>query len=414
MYKIPSGSYYVVGNLAVGLVPMFLIPVLTRYLSTESYGVLAIYQTMITVFVITSGSFVVNTVNRIYFSQDEGRSSSYQGYVAAALLVVFICTGFSLLLLLVIHGLGGLDATLATLFLGAILHGSFTSVIQIRLGQWQIKKEPKKYVITQVMLAVLSGALTAIAVVHVISNEWGRIFPQLISLFIVALAAVFSLVHTKDYQVISLVYKNVKDLVGRGVYLIPHMLVSGFLTTADKAVVGLTLGLREAGIYFVTFQLARVIDIFTTGVNKALIAYVFEKLEENKKGAFDEVFFQSSALSTLFMVCGIASWYLIIAFENFLVGGEFYVDKVVLLLCIQGFVFKGCYLVFSNFLFYFEKNKLLSTLSLKTLILSSVCLFVGSYYFGIQGAAAGFMFGMFWRFYSVFRIVVKLKKNQEV
>ena len=391
---------------------MILLPFLTRYLEIQSYGAIAVYQSLTTVFVITSGSFVVAVLNREYYKNLKGHEADYSAAITASIFIAATLFIISALILGIVFFMTSINKNMFLMLISAVAQGFFTTLVQIRLGQYQIRRKPQRYILIQIGIAFINIILTIALVESLFRNEWGRILPQILAAGIFSLYSLITLLRNYYPRKLNDAIHQGILLIRKGIYLIPHMFVSAFLISVDKIIVASVLGLEAAGIYFASFQLARVLDLATNGVNKALIPYVFERMRSNDCLGFSNIMNKVKRVNLAFLLIGIIVFCLIISFGESFLGTKYKLDQFLVMFFCLGFVFKGWYLTASNFMFYYELNKELSNLSINTLIVSVGLLSSLSFYFGLRGAAFAFMTGMFLRFYLTYLKV--RSKNEEI
>ena len=92
-----NAGIYFVTDVINALIPFFLLPILTRFLSPEEYGEVGIFITLISAFSALVGLTFVSSINRKFF--DEINEAEYSSYISSAIQLILI---FSLLTLFIV------------------------------------------------------------------------------------------------------------------------------------------------------------------------------------------------------------------------------------------------------------------------------------------------------------------------
>ena len=133
---VSGSATYLFSNILKAAIPLGLLPVLTRYLSTEQYGEVAIFQTLMAVLIAVTGLSVHSAANRKYFDRDNDQKTM-QHYVAACLQILVVSTSaVGLVVYFFRHELSSYLALSTSWFPLAVLGSSASFVILLRLGQW--------------------------------------------------------------------------------------------------------------------------------------------------------------------------------------------------------------------------------------------------------------------------------------
>jgi len=384
-------------NMVTAAIPFLLLPAMTRYLSPEEYGQVAMFQVMIGGLGAFVGLNVVGAASRKYY--DENPIHVMNEYITTCLHII-IASGIAVFCLLFafktpLSQFLGLDPEW---ILWCVFVVVVSSITQLQLGQWIVRKNAKKYAIFQILQSIVIMSLSLLFVVMYKEGVWGRVAAQIIGASIGGAVALFSLY--KDDLLGFFVWNPVyaREALSFGVPLIPHVAGLFLLMSIDRLIVNVELGLAEAGIYAVASQIAYAMVLIFDAVNKAYVPCLYEKLK-------DDVFEEKCRIvrntyvwfGFIFAIVGCA----------FLVGPEIIVwiagekyaaaAKLVGWLALgQGFV--GMYLMVTNYIFYSRRTGLLSLTTICSGILNVALLFLFIRFFGVTGAPIAFCIAMCFRF----------------
>ena len=385
-----GASIYLISNIGVAAIPFLLLPVLTRVLGPHEYGRVAMFQALVSGLAGLVGLSVAGAANRKFF--DTGIDTRTLGeFIGSCLQIV---AGASVVILIFLYAfqeslVAWLDLEPDWLYL-AVLMCAASVVLQLRLGQWQVRREAAKYGLLQVFQALLNMLLSLLFVVVLLLGAEGRIAGQVVAACIGAAIGVALL--RKDSLIYAWTWRpeHIREALKFGVPLIPHVAGLYLLSFADRLVINDKLGVAQAGVYVVAAQLTGALGIVFDAVNKAYVPWLFAKLQD------------ATPAETRMVVLSTYSWFGLIlsaVLVAFLIG-----PRLVLWLAGPGYEaagdvigwlalgagFSGMYLMVTNYIFYSKKTGLLSVVTLASAGLNVFLLILLTERLGLSGAAIAF------------------------
>jgi O-antigen/teichoic acid export membrane protein len=354
-----NAAVYTVANIANSAIPFLLLPVLTRILSPGEYGLVTIFTTLVTLFGAFTGLSVHGAVNVRYF--DAG--TRHARYVGSTLAILAAST--SLALLVVLLGASSLPDTLLLprpWLLMAVLAASAQFLINIRLVMWQVRGQALQYGVFQVCQTALNLGLSLVLIMACDLGWQGRLAGLLSALFLFAALGLVTLRRSSlvEWRVDR---GDVKDALGFGIPLIPHVVGTFCIAASDKLMVASLLSVDDAGVYAAGMQIGLVIGVLADAVVKAITPWLYANLaradaEVNRKVVrMTYLYFVLVALAGL-VLGALAPWLLLLVGERFRSSQE-----VVAYIAIGG-AFSGMYLMVVGYIFYAKCNGFLSATSL--------------------------------------------------
>lgn len=388
-------SVYFVANTAVALIPFLLMPILTRYLGPEGYGVVAMFTTFTTLLGAVVGVNAHSSLTTRWFDRE---NLDFSQYIAACLTLLIVSSLGILGVYFLIRNWLSSELSVPVFWLNAALLVSIMAFItQIRLVLWQVQEKPLKYGGIQFGQALLNGLLSYIAVVIYRYDFEGRLWGQALSVGILGLLSLFLLYKDGCFKFRTR-WIYVKDVLRFGVPLIPHVLGSFFLLMADRMIVNSKLGTANAGIYMIAVQISLGFNLINEAFNKAFVPWLFARL---KKGDLTQKIKIVQLIYVYFLLLLIAPLcsmlfgkYMI----SFLAGPEFMTAAPVLNWLILMQAFHGMYFLVTNYLFYERKTHItaLITIVCGSINLVLTVLLVDS--LGLVGAGISSAVGMLLHF----------------
>ena len=407
MSFLKRSSIYLASNILNAMVPFLLLPILTRYLAPNEYGQIAMFQTLVTGLAALTGLNVVGAANRKFYDDAQSALAQFNGACIHILLISSLGLGF--ISLFFADQISQWLNIPSMWVYWAIVISSANFLVQLRLGQWQIRERAFSFGIMQVTQSILVLILSLILVVWLKRGASGRIEALFVITIIFAVLSLLLLYRDRLLQFLPLRRVFFKEALAFGVPLVPHVVGIFFLSSVDRFFINQKLGVADAGIYMLAVQLSLGMAIVFDAINKALVPWLFRSLAENKPDKLEKlvkftyVFFVVVAmLAGLSFIVGpwVIKW----------VAGEEYqrAGSVIGWLCL-GQAFGGMYLMVTNYLFYAKKTGMLSLVTISTGILNILLLLYLINVNGIVGVAMAFSISMCIRFFVTWWLVSRLK-----
>lgn len=397
-----SASVYLGANLASAAVPFILLPILVRLISPEEFGQVALFQAMLSVSLAIVGLGTIGAVKRRYFMQaGQDQDEDYAAYVGTILLIL-IATSLLALGIVALLSSWLMDLTGFGFAMLAVLVGATASrfIVDLRLGDLQIRKQAAPYGITQILLAIANGGLSLAFVWFIWRNAEGRIAGMVIAVAIFALLSLFSLYRAGRIR-FDVTRERLRDALNFGVPLIPHTVGMFMLSSIDRFFVAEYSGLATAGIYAAGMQLGFALRILTDSVNKWFQPWLFEKMAEETDRSKQEVVTAIYRLGCFTVLAG-AAFALVSPILVRIVLGEAYIAAAGLVpMMVLGMIFHSLYLYQMNILMFAGKTGHLSYVTIIVGVVGVALLFWLTPVYGAWGAAVAVTLGAFLRFLCI-------------
>ncbi|PLW82093.1 polysaccharide biosynthesis protein [Kineobactrum sediminis] len=395
---LAGSAVYLASNILNAAIPFALLPVLTRYLSPEEYGQVAMFQTLLGALTAFIGLSLHGAAGRKFYDGNLA-ANDLKEFIGSCLQILLVTTLIMLSILFVFSGEFGQWLGLDTKWvLLAGLTTAATIIAQIRLGQWQVRKKAKSYGALQISKSLLNVGLSLLLVVVFLQGSDGRILAQIVAAGSFGLLALWLL--KRDDLLKFFVWRAdyIREALRFGVPLIPHVGGVFLLTTVDRFVISAELGLAEAGIYMVAVQFGMAISLVFDAINKAYVPWLFERLKRDDEAEKRQIVRYTYAWFC-FILLGAGVGFLVGPWLILFVAGADYARAGdVIGWLILGHVFSGMYLMVTNYIFFSKRTGLLSVASVLAGLVNFFLLLVLVRHLGLEGAAYAFCFSMALRF----------------
>ena len=401
--------WFVICNCIQKGMTVITIPVFTRIMSTEQYGVYSVYHSwmgLLTVIItlnLSAGAF--NNAMLKYKDNKDAYSSSMQALVCTIGIVLFF-------LYLPAYRFWNSIFDLSTpfivcMFIEIILGSAFS----FWAAQQRFEFRYCAIVLTTIVYAVSTIVFPAIAVMY-FANEGNSALYR-------AISGVLAMGLSYGWIWVSLFIKG-KTLISKDYWtfalkfnipLIPHYLAMTVLGQMDRIMIKKMVGDSEAGIYTVAYTIAICLQVFTTALNQGFAPWLYRKLESKR---VDDI---PQRVNSLFLIIGTLTIILsLMAPEviSLLTTQEYFDAKYIIPPIAGSTFFVFMFQLFANYEFFFYKNGFIAIASsiaaVINLVLNYIFIPIGGYYAAGYTTLASYVVlgGM----HIIF--VIKILKDKEI
>jgi O-antigen/teichoic acid export membrane protein len=288
MYKIvsffstslfKSSFIYTLTNIINAAIPFLMMPVLTRYLKPDDYGLVAMFGVLLNFVAPFTGLSINGVIAREYYDKDKVNMPSF---VTNCL---FILIGSTLIVGIIVYFFAKPISNISSFpiqWLWAVIIVSAAQFInQVKLTLWQVQVKPFPYGIFQVSRTLLNMGLCIWFVVGLGFDWRGQIQAQIIVSITFALVSVLFLLKS-GWIKFGFNKSYIKNALNFGIPLLPHSLSGTIKTMVDRVFITSMVSLTATGLYSVGFQIGSIISILGVSFNQAFVPWLFERLKRDR------------------------------------------------------------------------------------------------------------------------------------
>ncbi len=395
---LAGSAVYLTSNILNAAIPFALLPVLTRYLSPEQYGEVAMFQMLLGALAAFVSLSMHGAAGRKFYDGNLGKDDLAK-FIGACLQILLITSFVSAAVLMAFSDQFsewlGLDSKWIVL---AVLVVAANVVVQLRLGQWQVRKKAIKYGLLQVSRSLFNVILSLLLVVPLLKGADGRISAQIWSAVIFALVAIWFLKRGKLLNFLSWRPDHILEVLKFGVPLVPHVGGMFLLASVDRFVIKSELGLDQTGIYMVAVQFATALALVFDAINRAYVPWLFERLKRDHEFEKRQIVHYTYGWYAVILFGAALGFVIAPWLVTFVAGNTYSRAGDVVGWLILGQVFGGMYLMLTNYIFFSKRTGLLSLVTIISGVINVVLLIVFINRLGLEGAAYAFCISMAVRF----------------
>ncbi len=402
---VRSSGIYAGSNLILSAIPFLLLPILTRKLTPRDYGIVAMFQLVVSVIYPFIGMNLEGAIQRKFFDKDGTDLPSYVGscfiLVACSFLIVAGAFWANILFLQRIVQIPELWLKYVLIVAGC----QFVSAVVLIL--YQVRGSALKYGIFQISQSLLNAGLTLFLVVHLNETWDGRLESIIATSVCLAIVGTIILTRTKQIR-FNVKEKHIRHALKFGVPLIPHAIGAMLFTAIDRFFLTNLVGLDQTGNYSVAYQIGAVVSLITVAFNNAYIPWLFEKLNKDDL-VIKKKIVKFTYLYFILIVAGAILLLLIFPFVVSIFVGHAY-DSVnsYSAFIVFGFVFQGMYFMVTNYIAYAQKTYVQAGVTISVGILKIPITYFAIIWCGAIGASISYCITYFVFFIATWILSAKV------
>jgi O-antigen/teichoic acid export membrane protein len=268
---------YTLANALNSAIPLLLLPILTRYLSPEEYGLVAMFTVLTAVVAAIAGLGTHGAVTREYYFRSR---EEFAGFVGTCIFILAASSAALLgLIALFSRPLTGITGIPEHWLAAAVLMGAGQLLCSIGLVIWQVRGLPAIYGAFQIGVSLFNALLSLALVIWVEMGWQGRVVGQVVAVFAMGMMATVLLARGEWIR-FRFSRDHARGALRYGVPLVLHALGATAVATADRTLITNLVSIDETGLYVVAAQIAMVITFLADSFNRAYAPWLFEKLKE--------------------------------------------------------------------------------------------------------------------------------------
>lgn len=348
-------SFFAFLNNGVNFIMLML---LADLLVPDSYGILNLFNTAITILTVLIPLGCTGFVAVSFFRTTREEFVAIINAIFAISTTVFI---LFLLFLLIAQSYLDLDRVIGFSFNFQIIALSicfFQLFSTINLDIWRLQEKPIAYGLYSLGIIVLNFLLTFLFLLGFKMDWKGRAYAQLIAVVIFFIISTVFLFRRRFLTFQKIQFKVIKEALLFGIPLIPHTLSSWIRQGLDRYILNFFWSSTVVGFFSFALNFGNIIHIIGIAFNLSNSVFIYKKLANRDSNTKKIILKQTYIMTVIFfagtMVVFLSSYLLIpYVFPK-------YIESLPYLfpLCLAAF-FQCIYYLFVNYLFYFKKTKIL-------------------------------------------------------
>lgn len=402
---IKSLSVYFVSQLITALLPIIIIPIISRSLTLADYGSYSLYKSIFGVMIPLVGLSFSNAVIRKYYSIEK---EHFRTYLFTLIFIISIATLLLSLILLFF-----MDFLLRILKIDdpSIIYYSlyvayFTSISSIMLGYYRVLNDTGRYLVSNVIIVLITVLGVVLLKLWNVLDLNNLLLLHLLAIFASVLYNLFFFI--KIDTKIKTDFSYLKDTFSYCMPLVLFSLLAQIYALGDRFFINYFLDKESLALYSAGLQMAFLIIMVGQSIQLAWTPYVFDQLTHKKDLKKLNKLTYIFCLILFVLSCAYLIIYPLI-FKIFLPDSYNNILSCYYYFIIAG-LFQSLYWLYNPFLLFYERNSYFVYLTIFTAIISCSLnyLFVKR---GLEWIAAIFAFSWLIQFVCLLIIISYVKNS---
>ncbi len=403
---LKSGIWYLFSDFLLSGMAFLTIPIFTRLLTVEEYGLVSVYMSVVGIMTIISGASLANGIGRARFDF----ADSYLEYKSSVLfLSALIFLGVFLAVFLFSKQLSSAISIPSRLVLYAALAGYASFVVGFLKHDLLFRQKYKQRAFLSIVGSLSQIALSIVLVLSLAENLYmGKVFGSLIPSTILALL-VFVHIFGPGRRII---YPEAwRFALLFALPLIPHSLSHIILAQFDRIAVQAIVGSAETGLYSFAYNIGMITQVLLGASNAAWVPWFYKKMSKEEFGKIREA---TRAYSIIFLTATVVIMTLGPEMGLAMAPGQYLLGLRLVPVIALGDFFRFLYVVYVNFAFYKKKTIAISIGTIMAGVLNVVLNLSLIPVFGYEAAAWTTAISYFCLFIFHWFNVTKLLKDKTI
>ncbi|MEZ9245989.1 oligosaccharide flippase family protein [Vibrio lentus] len=387
--ELTNSIIYIVSSAITAAIPLLALPILTSHLTPEEYGKIGMFQA----FYLGSSALVSFSINiyceRKFFSNE---SVDYRVIISNALafilLMVFVLISVPRFIYIPI--LESINIPIIWYYY-SILCLLSNILFTVSLSLLSINRCSILYALVSVFYAFFNISTSIFLIVVYDMGDYGRVLGLSLTSFLFIVIFISILCGLKKINLNLISFNRQIEIFKFGLSLWPHAFGFFILNFVDRIWVSKELGSDVAGFYILALQLAGVILLVYTSVNKAYIPWAYSHLSSYDENSL--LLVKKSILYAVISSVAIALFVFFISpyLLSIFISEKFNASSQLFRWLMLGSFASGIYVLMSSIVIYFNENKLLSKVTFVSVISNFILLFLFIPTLGVNGAVIAFI-----------------------
>ncbi len=380
-------TYTLIGFFGAGI-SFLLMPYLSHFLEPEEYGILSMINSLVTIFIPFIGLTAAGIINVEYYKEENKKefASLFSSVQAVPVIPFLFFLAIAFLLRQPIAQFLEIPINKAYWIPLSCLIALLTIYTETLTSYNVTEQKPGYYALFSILRVIIEVSLTVFFIASLGYSWEGRLLAWLIAsvaMFIVS----FIYFKKRDLLTFRLRRSFMRISILFGLPLILHVVGKFVINQSDRIFITRMVSLEEAGIYNIGYQVGTIMLIVVGAVGNFIQPFLYERLANLTREAKSQIVKLSYGVIAAFLVILLAITLATPTFFASLIDETYAKGTIYVFWVGLSYFFWGIYLVFSGYIFYSGKTKILGWLALVNVILNLLFNYFLIQLFGPLGAA---------------------------
>lgn len=402
---IKAGLWYTIGNIIIKGIPFFTIPIFTRLLTTNDFGIYSIYLSYEEILSVIIGLGISGTVKIAKFEYKD----DFEKYISSVINFIVIGGAIFLIISNLLFQFFTFQEWISRFIINLLVIQSISiAIYAINSNKYIINGEYIKNLAVVFFMTTLNIGLSLLLCLTFFKNEpyLGRIIGAALGAILIALFIIFN--QNKKFLII-IQKKYIKFALTLGLPLVLHQVSISLLAQSDKIMIQKLVGNKEAGIYSIGVIITSVLAVIIYSIDSAWTPWFYTKLSEEKYN----ILIEKNNILVIFFMFLTSGFILILPDVIHIMTDDSYWDSIYTTIPLVISIYLNFMYVFSVGVEYFlKKTGFISVVTVTCVFINIILNYFMIKRFGYIGAAYATCISRFFQFlfhYFIAKYFLKAK-----
>lgn len=378
--EVKAGAGYTIGNILIKGIVFITLPIFSRILSTEQFGIYNTYMAYESIIAIFLGMGVYSSIKNAKFDYPDKIDKYVSTVLWMTVIPLIVCSVISIVLKEKISAQLGLPSVFIVLL---VLQSYGSAMLSISNSRLSLNYKYKSYIAYAAFNTVVNIALSIFLIVVVFDEhkEYGRIIGSAVPLII--LGAYIFLTNQKKGE-FKFDYNMSKYAATIGFPLIAHYLSQQIQNQFDRIAITNLVGTSETGIYSFAYNIAVVLQVIFYSLENVWGVWMFSHMESREYHAIRE-----ASKKYMWLIAFIAIMMLVFSKEVIFIMGdkEYWSGATIFVPILIAMFLLYLYTIPVSIEYYFKQTKYIAMMTVVAAVFNIVTNYMFIPIFGYAAAA---------------------------
>jgi len=384
MQIVKNSLIYLTASILNKSIPLLLLPIFTKYLSPSEFGLLSIFQLLLTFYSALVGMAIHTNISKNFFKYDRASMAKLIGNII--FILCFAALSVSVVTLFIIYS-GNTFFSMPVYWIQIMPMLSLLLMINtLNLTVLRNEGNAKLFGIFEIS-NTLVNTITAIAMLLIYNMGWESQVIGITFSYLVFFAISLSHMYRRKYLLFKFDLNEIKSILKLSLPLIPHVMGGTIIALSDRIFIEQMVGLSEVGIYSVGYMFGMIVMLFTDAFVKAWTPWFFKSIVEPTEAMKKKIVRYSYYYIFFIFILAVVISQIAENILPFFVNEKYYSAKKFIIWISLGYAIQGIYKIFLPYLIHLNKTSFLATSTVLAAIVNLVLNYFLIREYGSMGAA---------------------------
>jgi O-antigen/teichoic acid export membrane protein len=386
---VKGTTIFTAGHVLIRATGFILIPIYTKYLTTEDYGVIGIVSVVVSILVAALSLGIPQAQTRFFYDDHQGKLAVGRLLFSINVLQLSVALGACALLSAFGEPLFGAAIDNESVFFYPFIVIAIWTVFFHLFSQLvtNFYVTTKRHTYCAVLLFIQFLVSVSLVIYFVVFRGEGAL-GSIKGIFLgqLVFCAVFYWPYARRF-VWRLSFRNIRDVLAMGLPVAVYLTATAVLLSIDKLIVKSFLPMSSVGLYTLGYKFGFVMSVVVVSINRAWLPNYYELMNQTESSRAYEVKRMFCLWITVLGAICIAASAWSDEVVRLMTTPAFFPAASVVPAILLAFFFQGIYHFMVGPLFYFKRTALLPVITVAGALVNIGLNFLLIPRYGIQGAA---------------------------